>query len=546
MEEEIKMHNKPIHQLKWAWSVTEGYRGTLLLYFILEVVAIALSLLFVLLSKQAVDLAMQAERVDLERVLLGVVGSLLLALLIRSYAAWALERARLQMNLRLQNQVVDFQMRTVWKLVKDWHSGDLQVRIHADCNEVVGMVAYSALSFVLTLIRLLASFGFLWSLDPMLAFIIVGITPLFLFSKGYVKKMRRLSQQVKQEESNFGKILQENLRFRMWIRSMGLLPLRQKKLEDKQADLYRLNAERLNFSTLTQTAMKLTIHAGYLLTFIWGVFQLNKGQISFGTMTAFLQLVGRVQSPILALIQFVPGFIRFRISVERLMEIARGEREPSLSPQRVNGLQALALQDLTFRYEDQPLFEDLSLRVQVGESAAIVGSSGRGKTTLIRLLLALVEAEKGSIHLVGAQESQQVTAAHRQVFAYVPQGNTLFSGSIRENLRVREGEWEEKRVHRALWLACADFVYALPEGLDTVVGESGHGLSEGQAQRLAIARAMMTDAEIWLFDEITSSLDKQVAAEVTHRLREEGRNKICLFVTHDPQLIASCDQVVYI
>lgn len=538
------MNSTTLNQIKWAWSITKGHRSALLTYFVLELIAITLSLLFVLWSKQAIDIAMQSSTTDLKMVLVLLVASVLLGLVIRGFSGWLNERTRLRMNLQLQNQMIELQMMSVWKVVKDWHSGDIQVRIHSDCNEVVSMMSYSVISFLLTLIRLLASFGFLWSMDPMLAFIVVAITPFFLFSKMYFKKMRRLSREVKQEESNFGKVLQENLRFRMLIRGMDLLSARRRKLEQSQDMIYSLKREQLNFSTFTQSGMKLTINIGYLLTFIWGVYRLHSGEISFGTMTAFLQLVGRIQSPILTLIGFAPLFIRFRTSVERLMELVAGERESIIKPQKIKGLKSLVIENLVFKYEDHRVIDGLNMEVKIAHPTAIIGSSGKGKTTLMRLLLALLQPESGSVWLRDGRQKYALTAAHRVNFAYVPQGNTLFSGTIRENLLITQAKGCEERIKYALWLACAEFVYQLPEGIDTVVGESGHGLSEGQAQRIAIARAMMRDSDIWLFDEVTSALDKETAGLLIERLLKEGENKLCIFVTHDFKLAEKCSQTI--
>jgi ATP-binding cassette subfamily B protein len=534
------------YQMKWAWAMTRGHRWALLTYFVLELLAIVLSLLFVFWSKRAVDIAMRPSTANLQIILILVVASVLLAVVIRGYSGWLNERTRLKMGLQLQYEMIEVQMMSVWKVVKDWHSGDIQIRIHSDCNEVVGMVAYSAISCLLTLIKLIASFVFLWSMDPMLAFMIIAITPLFAFSKIYYKKMRWLTREVKQEESVFWKILQENLRFRMLIRAMDLLSGRREKLEQSLQGINRLKTEQLNFSTFTQGTMKFTINIGYLLTFIWGVNRLHAGQISFGTMTAFLQLVGRIQAPILTLTSFAPLFIRFRTSLERLIELVGGERELPVQPQKIEGLQTLYIEDLTFKYENHWVIDGLTMEVKLGQLTAIIGSSGKGKTTLMRLLLALLAAEKGQIWLADGHQQYALSAAHRVNFAYVPQGNTLFSGTIRENLLITGVTVDEERLKYALWLACAEFVYGLPLGLDTVVGESGHGLSEGQAQRIAIARAMMRDCTIWLFDEITSALDKETAGMLTERLLQEGKNKICIFVTHDFALAESCKQTIYI
>lgn len=532
-------------QIKWAWTITKGYRSALLVYFTLELLAIAMSLLFVLWTKRAIDIATNASTADLKTALILVVLSILLTLVLRSISSWINERTRVRMGLGLQRQMIEEQMVSAWRVVKGWHTGDIQVRLQSDCNEVVAMLAHSAISFLLISIQLLASFVFLWSMDPMLAFIVVAVTPLFFSSKLYYKKMRRLSREVKQEESNYGVVTQENLRFRVLIRAMDLSTGRSAKLEDSQASLDRLKIEQLNFSTITQLAMKMTINIGYLLTFIWGVYRLHVGQISFGTMTAFLQLVGRIQGPILKLFGFVPLFIRFRTAVERLIDLISGEKEPVQGAERLSGLEAIVIEDLVFKYEDHKVIDTLNAEMKVGQATAIVGASGKGKTTLIRLLLVVLKPEKGNIWAKTSSNRMALTAEHRVNFAYVPQGNSLFSGTIRENLLVGVGTADEDRIKYALWLACAEFVNDFPGGIDTVIGESGYGLSEGQAQRIAVARAMMRDADIWLFDEITSALDREISDILISRLLQEGRDKICLFVTHDLKLAEACKQTIY-
>ncbi|UPZ38789.1 ABC transporter ATP-binding protein/permease [Sphingobacterium sp. PCS056] len=539
-------HNNLKHHIRWAWSISQGYRSKLLLYFVLELLAIALSLLFVYLSKKAVDMAISPTDIPLRWTLIGIVATVGVGLGIRAYTGWLNERIKMMLTFELQRNMLDAQMLSVWRLIKNWHTGDIQVRIQTDCEEVANMIAKTLLSFILTAIQLLASMAFLWYMDPMLALMILALSPLFLFSKIYFQKMRKLSQEVKGEESNFSNILQENLRFRLLIRAMGIFPKRRKKLTDSQRDLFGLKMKQLNFSTYTQSVMKVSINAGYLLTFIWGIYRLQSGQISFGTMTAFLQLVARIQTPILALITFIPGFVRFRVAADRLLELKSGEIESQMDQQRLRGIAALEIQNLSFRYEDKWVLDHLNLSLRAGEPVAVVGPSGKGKTTLIRLLLSLIKAEKGQILLTDRAGTRPLSAAHRINFAYIPQGNSLFSGTIRENLMLHVQKAEHIDIQKALWVACAEFVMELPEGIDTVVGESGMGLSEGQAQRIAIARALMHDGDIWLFDEVTSALDRKTADTLIHRLLDYGENKLCLFVTHDLTLANICKQRLYL
>lgn len=541
------MNNNSLKQhARWAWSISESYRGRLLLYFVLELICIGLSLLFVYLSKKAVDVATSAGELPLKWLLIGIIGSITLNVAIKGYSGRLMERIKLMMTLELQRHMLDAQMLSVWRLIKNWHTGDIQIRIQTDCEEVANTIASTVLSFVLTIIQLLASVGFLWYMDPMLALMILAISPLFVFSKIYFRKMRKLSREVKEEESNFSKVLQENLRFRLLIRAMGIFPKRRTKLTTSQQQLFTLKMRQINFSTYTQGAMKVAMNAGYLVAFIWGVYRLQSGQITFGTMTAFLQLVARIQSPILALIGYIPGFVRFRVSADRLLELQEGEIEPLVEQERLNGTKELRIRDLSFRYEDKWVLQQLNLSLKTGEPTAIIGPSGKGKTTLIRLLLSLLKAEKGDITLVDKDSERSLESKHRINFAYIPQGNSLFSGTIRENLMLHVKADGGLDIDKALWLACAEFVFDFPDGVDTLVGESGMGLSEGQAQRIAIARALMHDGDIWLFDEVTSALDRTTSDTLTQRLLDYGKHKICLFVTHDLNLADKCPHQIYL
>lgn len=532
------------YQLRWAWSLTCGYRKPLLGYFLLELWAIGLSLLFVFFSKRAIDLAIHAVSGNLRMTLAALVATVLCGLLVKAISTRWNQTTGLQMELGLQRMLLGGQMRAVWKFAKDWHTGDLMLRLQGDSVEVSQMLSQGALSFLLVLLRLGASFGFLWLMDPMLALVIVGISPLFLFSKLYFRKMRRLNAAVKQAESNFGNVLQENLRFRLLIRALGLIPAREKKLKDGQDHVFKLKMAQQNFAVGSQTIMKFTINGGYLLTFIWGIYRLNAGEISFGTMAAFLQLVGRIQTPILQAMSFVPQFIRFRTATDRLLELHHDEKEAAVQPERLTDPQRIILEKVGFRYEDSLVIADFSAEIKRGRPVALVGASGHGKTTLIRLLLALIKPHQGTIRIEQNGQSVVLSNVHRGNFAYVPQGNSLFSGRILDNL-VYGTSIDADRIKQAIYLANAEFVYSLPQGLETVVGESGFGLSEGQAQRIAIARAMMQDAPIWLFDEITSALDPETGETIVQRLLEAGSEKIMLFVTHDMKLAAQCHETIY-
>lgn len=534
------------YQMRWIWAFTKGYRTRLTLFVVLEIIVVVLSLTFIYWSKRSIDISLKATDGNLRFALFMVVGSILLSVLIQLWSSWLNGHIRTSMNIQLQNSLTNKQMVSAWKYIKQWHTGDILVRLNTDCHDVVQMVVYSGPTFIVTLIRLVASLGFLWVMDPMLVWIIIGISPLFLFSKIYFRRMRKLNQDMKQAESNLGNVMQENLKLRMLIRGLGLVSFRQRKLEESQASIFDLRMKQLNFSLFAQGVMKVTMNAGYLLTFIWGVYRLHHGQISFGTMTAFLQLVGRVQPPLLSIMTFVPAFIRFRTSVDRVLAFYEAEDEKEQEDNStVVDLEAIHIEEITFRYEDDVIIDSLNLYIKKGEPVAVIGSSGKGKTTLIRLLLSLIRPNEGGIYLETSNGREPLTAGHRVNFAYVPQGNTIFSGTVRENLTMEVGNINDDHIHHVLKTACAEFVHDLPNGLDTEIGESGHGLSEGQAQRIAIARAILRESSVWVFDEATSALDEVTSSRLIEQLMHEGRNKILIFVTHDLRLAERCRQTVY-
>lgn len=520
----------------------------MLAYFLLELLAIVASLLFVYWSKRAVDIVMGVAEGRVRYALSGVVLAVVVGVIVRMGSSWLEQHTSLKMNLKLQRQLNRDQLLSSWEFVKKWSTGDLMMRMQEDSQEVVQMISFKAMAFVVTGLRLLASFGFLWLMDPMLALMIVMITPLIVFSRLYFKRMQQITREVKSASSRLNHVIQENLRFRLLIRALGMIERREEKLEEQQQEVYSLRMQQVNFGLLTNGIMKAVINGGYLITFVWGIYRLQTQEISFGTMTAFLQLVGRIQTPALSMMAFVPMFIRFRVAMDRILSILGGgrkEEEPELVLETVDRID---LQSITFRYEDNTVIDRLSATLRANEITAIVGSSGKGKTTLIRLLLSLIEVEEGAIALRSEGQSFPLGAALRNNFSYVPQGNSLFTGTIRENLQMGAAgdSAEEEALARAIYQAHAEFIYTLPDGLDTRVGESGNGLSEGQAQRVSIARAMMRERPIWLFDEATSALDEESSRVLFERLSDARQGKMIILVTHDLKLAEKCDQIIYI
>jgi len=534
------------HRVKWIWGLTKGRRWHIMLYFLLEVVNIAVSLMFVFWTKHAVDVAVAGDKHSLKNALILSICSVIVGVAVRNLSIWISERTNMKMIISLQNSVIKTQMHSVWTEFRYWRTGDIQVRINSDCQDIVFMLSRGAISFVLTFIKLVASSIFLWFLDPMLSVLILTVSPLFLFSKIYFRKLNKLNKKLKNAESEFGNIVQENLKSRMFTKALGIESFRWQKVKENQKNIFNIKSQLINFSVFSYSLVKLVINIGFLITFCWGAYRILEDEISFGTMTAFLQLVGRIQMPIINLIGSIPYFIRFRTAVERVYELQNVRVEEKEESEIILNPQNIELKNISFKYCDKFVIENLSIKFSVGEPVAVIGSSGRGKTTIMRLLLALIEPSDGRIFINTKNRCIPLSIRHRPNIAYVPQGNKLFNGTIRENLRLGNTDISDTQIMEALYTASAEFIYELPDGLDSLVGESGFGLSEGQIQRIAIARALLKNCSIWLFDEITSALDSRTSSDLIQKLLELGKNKIIVFITHDMKLAGMCSKRIYV
>lgn len=530
---------------RWVMLVTEGYHWLIAFSVFSGIFGVGMSLVNVAMSKWIIDVATGAQAGNIWLVAALVVASFLLGLGIKLVSPWIFGKINMRISIRMQNSLSDALMMCSWKSGKKWHTGDLLTRIGSDASEVLNMGMSILPNLLVTTLQLMGSFLYLWMLEPRLAWFILAVTPLVLLSKIYFRKVRELSRAQKRMNSEMGTVMQENLSQRVLVRSLGATNYRKQKLHDTQEKLYKLGMQQIKFSTFSQGVMGFAFGGGYLCAFLWGIFQLYHKEITFGTMTAFLQLVGQVQGPFLGLVSIPPALVRGWASVERLMELFE-DMEPDEHAVYLDGALTLSFDRVSFGYEKgQPVLRDFSATFCPGTSTAIAGPTGTGKTTLIRLMLSLVRPEKGTVALTTADgRVLPVSSGTRINFMYVPQGNTLLSGSIRENLWLGAPDTPDEVLEEVIRLACAEFVFDLPEGLDTQVGEHGYGLSEGQAQRIAIARALLRPGRVWLFDEASSALDTETTARLMHNLLEAGKESTLIFVTHDPRLMEVCDTVI--
>ena len=447
---------------------------------------------------------------------------------------------------KLRAKLFDHMNRRLWAGRHDLHSSDIMERMKKDVDTVTDLVYSSIPSAVIYALQVVAAVSLLAVFDWRLAIVLVCIMPICLLgSRSWLSRMRELSREIRQKDSSIHTFIQEHLRQRVLEAAFLNRESSSAQLLQLQSGWLDLTMKRNNYSILSRSAISLAFAGGYTVAFLWGVNGLMTGAITFGIMTAFLQLVAQVQRPTLELAHQVPAFIYATASAERLQQLLDLPVEQQAEPQTLKGMPGIRLRNLSFRYADgdHDVIRDLSFDFRPGQLTAITGPTGAGKTTLLRLLLALVKPTSGKIEIYSEAsegESEELSAGSRADIVYVPQGNSLFTGTIRQNLLYANAEASESQLLEALATAQAGFVGQLTDGLDTLIGEGGLGLSEGQAQRIAIARALLRPGRIVLLDEPTSALDPQTEQALLKSLTALSPARTIILITHRQQTAEAC------
>ncbi|MCR5395020.1 MAG: ABC transporter ATP-binding protein/permease [Bacteroidales bacterium] len=547
-----------IATFKWLVSIADGYRTSVVICTVLGLLNICLGWCFVYVCKWAVDIASHTVEGNLVHVLLLLPTIMVGELAFASIISWISQVRNVHLDNRTKQYVFRHLIESEWRGIEKYHTGDVVNRIESDVALVVSFATDTLPGILVLLFQLVGSFILLLWLDATLAWIILCISPVFLLmARIYMRRMHRIVRKVRDSESSVQCQIQENLQYRAVIKTLEQADATLQRMTSVMDVLTGQVRQRARLSIITRLCMSGGFGLGYCLTFGWGVIQIWEGVIGYGTMVAFLQLAGRVQRPIADLSKEVPVLVRCFTSAERLLELVKLPRE-ECEPQPPLGRTALGirLQDVSFRYasdeaEQRQVLEHFSYDFKPGSSVAILGETGVGKTTLIRMLLALIRPDQGTVTLYSAGtddahpgEEQPLTAYSRRYMSYVPQGNTLLSGTIRSNLQMGRADATDEEMLDALHLAAADFVSTLPQALDTPCGERGGGLSEGQAQRIAIARALLRKAPILLLDEATSALDPDTEQRVLDNLLSASDCRLVVLITHRPSAAERCKEVV--
>ena len=519
----------------WLWNNSRGIRWNAVVRIVTGIGQVVLGLLMVWLSKRFIDETIRTGTADdvlrmVELLVLTVVGGVIL----RQVGYWLKTSANVRQSNALRLRIFGSLFHRQLFTGDELHSGDVSSRLAKDIEQVTKVTTDTLPEMLITGIKLCGAFLLMRWFDERLAWALLLLTPLaIVFGKLIARRLRHMTLDIRQDESRIQMQVQEGMEHNAVLRSLGSEQWITDRLDSMQQRLRGNVMRRLRFTIVTRLIMGCAFGLGYLLAFVWGGIGLRNGTITFGVMTSFLQLVSMIQGPILQLLNMVPEVIHATASIDRLEELEQTTQVPTVARTGKTSSKGINFKDVSFRYSkgDREILSHFTHEFRPGSKTTIMGETGIGKTTLFRLILGFIEPTNGAIEVGGE-------------LCFVPQGNTLMSGTIRYNLQLAKPDATEDELRQVLHTACADFVFDLPDGIDTELGERGSGLSEGQAQRIAIARGLLHGGDILLLDEISSSLDEPTERELYHRLFTTYPQKTMLFITHRKAVSELCDEVV--
>lgn len=538
--------------VKWFFREIARFRWTFVAVLLFQVVGVAISLFYVWLSKDLVDTAVEHFQGDLQRqriISLAIIFTLvsLSRPILTAIKSYMQSRMAVSMTNSLRQRLFDEMLKTEVDVGRKYHSGDMINRMESDVSAVTNAFCAAVPNLFWAGLQFAAAFACVLYVDLRLSLILVVLLPIAApAGKFIMKKVRKLTLRIKSSDSRIQSHIQESIQHHTLLRTLEYTDGSSQMLGELQDENYSRNLKRIGFSIIARVLMSLAFTLGYLVAFLWGVRGLSTGVVTYGVMTAILQLVGQLQRPLLLASENLPSLLHCTASIDRLMELEDLPKEEAEDALMLGAPAGVRVRNLSFQYPDgeEKVIDNLSFDFKPGSRIAITGRTGIGKTTLLKLILALSRPTSGSIELYDSETSVPVSVKTRCNFAYIPQGNTLFSGTVRENLLMGDRNADEERMKEVLHLAAADFVMDLPEGLDTICSEAGGGLSEGQAQRIAVARGLLRPGSIVLLDEFSSALDPATEEEMLSRLTAKDglcAGKTMIFITHRESILNFCD-----
>ncbi|MBO5060542.1 MAG: ABC transporter ATP-binding protein [Clostridia bacterium] len=537
----------------WKWIYKNGKKNIPVI-LVLTAVSIFLSLIqirFATASKSVMDIATGSAVGKLSSAFLLLASLLLIRLGVQILINYLNVHASSRFEIGLKRHLFKTLIGKDYLSVAKYHSGELLNRINSDVSVIVSGIIAIVPSAALFLTSIIGAFCVLYSIESTLAIIILCVGPLVavgarLYSAKY-KVMHKKCQEYDGKTKSFMLEILQNL---LVVKSFACEEKMLDKSEDLQIKSYRLRVKRVTVSVIAQIGLFLIFNAGYYFAMAYAAYRLSQGELTYGDVTAILALVSQIQTPFKNVSGLVPQAFAVSASIERLMELENLKDESTvgetLPDNTYENMEHIVYDNVTFSYSDDSVVSGINMKINKGECVVIAGESGAGKSTAIKLLLGIMTPDSGRIYLDGKNGEIELGNNTRELFAYVPQGNLILSGTIRENIAFAKTDaTEDEIIHAAKVAQIWSFIETLDKGLDTELGEKGLGLSEGQTQRISIARAILHDAPILLLDESTSALDSVTELELLRAIREMT-DKTCIIVSHKQAAFDICDSVVYI
>lgn len=533
---------------RWFIDNSRGIRLNILVRIMAGLLQTVLALCVVWLSKKLIDdVAMRGTMSEMAVQALLIAAAVVAGVSIRQLNQYLANKAFIKKVAELRLAIFSQLFNRRLFEANDIHSGDVTSRMAKDIDAVSETLAVQLPQVVVMTIQLVGAFLLMRWFDSRLAWALILITPLAIIIGKYIShRLKRITLSIREDESRIMARIQESVELNVVLRALQgerWMQDRVEELQDRQTANY---IRRSRFMVFSRFALGCTFGLGYMLAFVWGAYGLRTGAITFGVMTSFLQLVGQIQQPILSLLGAFPSIIYSTASIDRLKEMEHGEEKQSCDGEDITTrtLLGIRMDNVTFRYAkgDREVMSNFSHDFRPGTKTAILGTTGAGKTTLFRLILNFIQPDSGEVTFYGNGFSHAADKSMRKNVVFVPQGNTLISGTIRNNLLMAKPDASDEELHTALHTSCADFVFDLPQGIDTVLSEHGGGLSEGQAQRIAIARGLLRPGAVFLLDEISSALDEDTERELFSRLFAARPSTTILLITHRKKVASLCDE----
>ncbi len=544
-----------LNEMKWIGRYSIRYKGAVMLYILLGIFSTAMGLGTGVVSKYIIDAVTGYDSSALFPAAAGYVAMMLLQVGVSAWSGRVTAKNRIMVNQEIRAEVFGKVLGADWEKLSEYHSGDLLNRLNSDVNTVATSVLGWIPTFITGVVQFFSTLALILYYDPMMALLALASAPVTLaMSRVLMRKMRFHNKKMLEVNSDMMAFNEEAFQNLQYIKAFGLMDKYSGLFRGKQ-DYYRdVQLDYNKFSIMTSSLMSIVGMGVTGACFGWGVYRLWTGAITYGTMTLFLQQAGNLSAAFSSLVNMVPTAVGAATSAGRIMAVTdlpeeeqadAAEAEAFKEYARTAGGVTIRAENLDFWYQDgNTVLSGVSFHVKPRETVALVGPSGEGKTTMLRILLGLVGARGGEVRAEAGERKLVISPAARTLFAYVPQGNTMMSGTIRENLQLLHSDASDEEIWAALREVCADeFVSRLPEGLDTYLKERGGGLSEGQLQRLSIARAMLCDAPVLLLDEATSALDVATEHRLLKNIMESAKNKTCIVTTHRPSVLTMCTRV---